>query len=81
MRHSYCGGNTITIRGYTVAIILISAFLALNTSASAEPGRIEEELSGDGWKLWLDQAAEWRDDDIFPPPVDLDFIPVNFGHI
>jgi len=77
MRHSYCGGNTITIRGYTVAIILISAFLALNTSASAEPGRIEEELSGDGWKLWLDQAAEWRDDDIFPPPVDLDFIPVN----
>lgn len=33
--------------------------------------RIELDLSGPDWRLWLDEDAEWRDDAIFAPPVDL----------
>ncbi|MFC1607009.1 glycoside hydrolase family 2 protein [Candidatus Latescibacterota bacterium] len=43
----------------------------------AAPGRWETELSGDGWRLWLDREADWIDDDIFLPPVDISRLPVN----
>jgi len=46
--------------------------------AGAEPGRWEYELSGEGWRLWLDREAEWIDDDIYMPPVDVSALPVNF---
>lgn len=39
--------------------------------------RWERELSGKQWKLYLDKAAEWEDDTLYLPPVDLSLIPVN----
>ena len=35
------------------------------------------DLSGDGWRLWLDRAAAWEHDELLPPPVDLATVPVH----
>ena len=54
----------------TCKILLIPAVLFFSVfPASAEPGRWEQELSGDGWNLWIDREAEWMNDDIYMPPV------------
>lgn len=42
-----------------------------------DSGRYEKELSGPGWHIYLDHGAEWYNDDIFLPPVDLASLPVN----
>jgi hypothetical protein len=39
--------------------------------------RQEVDLSGGGWKIWHDEAAAWKNDDLFLPPVDLAKIPTN----
>lgn len=59
---------------------IITACLFIITSATclfAQAGRWEEKLSGEDWKLWLDQSALWYDDDIYLPPVDISTLPVN----
>ena len=33
--------------------------------------RTEMDLSGDGWKLWLDKDAKWEGDELFLPPVEV----------
>ncbi len=33
--------------------------------------------SGNGWKLRQDSAAQWKNDDLYLPPVDLAKIPTN----
>lgn len=53
-------------------LLLMSAM-----SAQSDPGRVEKDLSGDGWRLWLDKKAEWRNDTLFMPPVQIASIPVN----
>lgn len=60
-------------------ISLITLILALLgcLAASAAPGRWETDLTGPGWKLWLDKTAKWTDDEIYLPPVDLAKVPVN----
>jgi len=45
--------------------------------AEANPGRWEKKLSGEGWKLWLDRNAQWENDEIFLPPVNVSNLPVN----
>jgi len=35
------------------------------------------DLSGSGWVLWQDQKAEWQNDELFLPPVDLARLPTN----
>lgn len=61
-----------------IKISLISIVLFLGVfPASAEPGRWECELSGDGWRLWLDRKADWKNDDIYLPPVNISALPVN----
>ena len=45
--------------------------------AQAEPGRWEQDISGENWNLWLDTNAEWENDRIFMPPVDMMTVPVN----
>ncbi len=60
--------------------MLLCALLCISVgamSAAADAGRWEEEISGEGWNLWLDHAAVWADDDIYLPPVDINSIPVN----
>jgi hypothetical protein len=39
--------------------------------------RVETDLSGGGWKLWLDKDAKWENDPLFLPPVDIAKLPVN----
>ncbi|MBN1291830.1 MAG: hypothetical protein JXB48_08315 [Candidatus Latescibacteria bacterium] len=55
--------------------LLIFNFVARNINA--EPGRYVEELSGEGWKLWLDLDAKWRNDPVSLPPVQVKALPVN----
>ncbi|MHB9030251.1 MAG: sugar-binding domain-containing protein, partial [Candidatus Latescibacterota bacterium] len=45
--------------------------------AGAAPGRVVKDLSGNNWRLWLDTEAEWMNDSLFMPPVDLSIVPVN----
>ena len=47
------------------------------TIITAAPGRSEKELSGGGWRLWLDREAEWKNDNIYLPPVNISAIPVS----
>ena len=60
--------------------MLLVGFVIVTFGSSAvmsDPGRYVQDLSGPGWKLWLDHAAIWANDDIYMPPVDLSAIPVN----
>ena len=58
-------------------LLFIILLIAAVSSAVAEPGRWETDLSGDGWKLWLDYGAVWYNDAIHLPPVDVESLPVN----
>ncbi len=58
-------------------LILVPLLLFSALAANAAPGRIERTISGEGWKLWLDKEAEWIDDDLYLPPLDIDRIPEN----
>ena len=67
--------KTVTVRKM---FFLILIFLFANiTLVSASPGRWEKEISGEGWRLWLDHAADWYNDDVCMPPVDVSALPVN----
>jgi hypothetical protein len=37
----------------------------------------QADLDANGWKLWLDRKAEWKNDPLFLPPVDISKLPVN----
>lgn len=59
--------------------ILIAAIAMLSAAgfSHAAPGRWERELSGPGWRLWLDEEADWKNDTIYLPPVDVSLLPVK----
>jgi beta-galactosidase len=60
--------------------LIFSAFLYLFSGilpAQAAPGRYEKELSGEGWRLFLDKNADWKNDTVFMPPFNLSALPVN----
>ena len=40
-------------------------------------GRSQMNLSGSGWQVWRDVKAQWTNDELFLPPVDLGKLPVN----
>lgn len=50
--------------------------LALFTISSAIAGETQD-LGTDGWKLWLDQKADWKNDELFLPPADLSKLPIH----
>ncbi len=59
-------------------LFFLTAVICLFPSIlSAQTGRTEIVLSGDGWRMWRDQAALWYNDKIFLPPVDISKLPVN----
>ncbi len=60
---------------FPLMVLLISSIPV--SSAPADAGRWEVEISGDGWRLWRDFDADWKNDDIYLPPVNIDDIPVN----
>ncbi|HTQ39510.1 MAG TPA: PA14 domain-containing protein [Pirellulales bacterium] len=59
---------------YFLAAALLSS-LAGQSLLGAE--RQEINLSGPGWKLWYDAKAEWKNDELFPLPVNLSKLPTN----
>ena len=44
---------------------------------TAQAQRIEKDLSGQGWWLWLDKEAVWEKDTLHLPPVKLETLPKN----
>ncbi len=62
-----------------VLLMVFGAGCAANvdTVASDKSPRTEIRLSGDGWKLWRDVEAQWKNDELFLPPVDISKLPVN----
>ena len=55
----------------TVGITLLTGIARAGTSDAVD-------LSNDGWRLWLDTQASWKDDKLFlPDEVDLAKLPVN----
>lgn len=46
-------------------------------AARAGQPRVETDLSGSGWRLWLDKEAAWENDLLFLPPVDIAALPYN----
>ena len=69
-----CNSSGVKSPGF-FAVFLIASTLA--PSFTARAGRVESDLSGAGWKLWLDKEATWARDELFLPPVDLSKVPVN----
>lgn len=55
----------------------LCALIFISGAASAQNGRWEKNLSGNDWRLWLDKAAIWSNDDIYLPPVNVAKLPVN----
>ncbi|HEX8015147.1 MAG TPA: glycoside hydrolase family 2 TIM barrel-domain containing protein [Flavobacterium sp.] len=56
------------------AVLLIFSVVAIT---SAQKQRIVQDISNNNWKLWLDPMAQWQNDVLFTPPVDVKKIPVN----
>ncbi|MHB9027214.1 MAG: glycoside hydrolase family 2 protein, partial [Candidatus Latescibacterota bacterium] len=67
--------HLVNVRKSMLFAAMLLAFGA--TLAFAAPGRWETDLTGPGWKLWLDREAKWADDELFLPPVDLSRVPMN----
>jgi len=55
-------------------VVCALAFFPIRSVAEA---RTELDLSGTGWKLWLDKDAKWESDELFLPPVEVAKLPVN----
>lgn len=56
--------------------LFLTALLAV--SALVAPGPRETlDLSASSWSITLDKAAEWENDELFLPPVDIRDVPVN----
>lgn len=49
--------------------------LRASVDVTSSKGRIALDLSGPGWSMWQDVRADWKDDELYPPPVD----PANVG--
>lgn len=58
-------------RATLASIVLFTAFVCAGQS------RVETDLGGTGWKLWLDKNAPWENDPLFLPPVDVASLPYN----
>ncbi|MCX7985271.1 MAG: hypothetical protein N3A63_10265, partial [Bacteroidetes bacterium] len=39
--------------------------------------RFEKDLSTNSWKIVLDESAQWQNDSLYLPPVNISTLPVN----
>ena len=62
------------MKNYRLTGTLISFFFILFCQGQ---NRISQDLSLKTWKLWLDKDAEWINDELFLPPVDITLLPSN----
>ncbi len=58
-------------------LFALPAMLLFLTNCSQSPESQSIDLSGLNWKIWLDREAEWEDDSLYLPPVDVSILPVN----
>ncbi|MFH1760541.1 MAG: sugar-binding domain-containing protein [bacterium] len=67
--------NTHTGVNYRLIIfILLAGFICIQGQESANA---EIDISNNEWHLWLDKKAEWKDDKLYLPPVNINELPVN----
>jgi beta-galactosidase len=59
------------------ALCALAAAVLSAGAVFAVPGRTVTELSSANWRLFLDKNADWQNDTIFMPPVDMTKVPVN----
>jgi len=57
--------------------LLIPCLILSAAIVQAAPGRWEKKVSGDEWRLWLDRDADWENDTIYIPPLNIGSLPVN----
>ena len=58
-----------------VFILLFATLTGIRSNAQS--GRTVIDLSHNKWRLSLDTAATWHNDDLYAPPVDVKVLPVN----
>jgi len=57
--------------------ISLIVFYMIFTGCRDSFQRWEKNLSGSGWRLYLDHTAQWENDTLYVQPVDLQMLPVN----
>ena len=67
-------GRCVRMAGVLIIGVACAAIMGAGT---AEAGRWETELSGDGWRVWRDTDADWIGDRVHMPPVDIGTLPVH----
>ena len=61
---------------FSFLVLSIANSLYAQHSTGNSP-RLERDLSGPGWSLWLDKEAKWQDDTLYLPGTDISSIPAN----
>lgn len=66
------------MKPYRARILRSALVLTLaQVSTALQAQRIEQNLAGANWHLWLDKTAKWQNDTLYLPPVNLKALPVN----
>jgi beta-galactosidase len=68
-------------KGETMKSTRVSLFLCILSFSvyvlNAQQGRVVTDISANDWKLWLDTAAQWQQDELFLPGTNIRNIPTN----
>ncbi len=59
------------------ALTLFLLFVVLISCSKKQENSLVTDLSKNNWYIWLDEKAEWMNDSLFLPPVDISKVPVN----
>jgi len=65
------------INPYQIKIVVAILLANLINVASFAQQRLVQDISNNDWKLWLDPMAQWQNDVLFTPPVDVKRLAVN----
>jgi hypothetical protein len=65
---------------YRKLIPVLTILILVSSGISAQTGRWEKNLSGKNWNLWLDVGAQWYNDDVYLPPVDIAKVEASLGN-
>lgn len=57
--------------------LILFFVIFLSNSISSQDILIDPDLSNTVWNLWLDTDANWKNDKLFLPPVDIKKLPIN----
>ncbi len=63
----------------TTATAISAIYLLLSSQSAFSEGRQTQNLSGNGWNLWIDKEASWENDRLYLPSeiTDITLLPVN----